>query len=58
MTGRDLIKWILDNKAEDKQVEIQYRDEGGDYSGTDAFLRLEIEDARDATGWCYKRIVL
>ena len=35
MTGRELIKWIKDNKAEDYEVRVQYRDNGGYYTGTD-----------------------
>lgn len=33
MTGRDLIKWITDNHAEDMPVAVQYRDGGGNYYG-------------------------
>ncbi len=33
MTGRELIKWIQDNHAEDKKVIVQYRDAGGAYYG-------------------------
>ena len=33
MTGKELIKWILNNNAEDLPVVIQYRDSGGLYSG-------------------------
>lgn len=33
MTGRELIKWIQDNHAEDKKVIVQYRDSGGTYYG-------------------------
>ena len=33
MTGRELIKWIQDTHAEDKQVIVQYRDAGGTYYG-------------------------
>lgn len=31
MTGADLIKWIHDNQAEQLQVLIEHRDEGGSY---------------------------
>ena len=41
MTGRDLIMWILENEAEDAQFEVQYRDYGGDYEGTDKRLYLQ-----------------
>lgn len=33
MTGRELIEWIKSNNAEDMLVAVQYRDDGGDYSG-------------------------
>ncbi len=58
MTGRDLIKWILDHKAEDKKIEIQYRDSGGDYPGTDERLYLDECVGKDSDGWQYDRIVL
>ena len=58
MTGRELIKWILDNKAEDKKIEIQYRDSGGDYPGTDEILYLEENKGTDSDGWQYERVVL
>ena len=58
MTGRELIKWILDHKAEDKKIEIQYRDGGGDYNGTDERLYLIEEFGTDSNGWQYDRIVL
>lgn len=31
MTGLDLIKWIISNKAEDKIIIIEHRDSGGSY---------------------------
>ena len=31
MTGKELIKWITDNHAEDMQVLIEHRDSGGTY---------------------------
>ena len=33
MTGRELIEWIIANKAEDMPAVIQYRDAGGEYYG-------------------------
>ena len=35
MTGQELIEWIKAKKAENAQVEVAYRDEGGLYYGTD-----------------------
>ena len=31
MTGLELIRWIINNKAEDKIVIIEHRDSGGSY---------------------------
>ena len=31
MTGKDLIEWIENNKAEDLEVLIEHRDSGGTY---------------------------
>lgn len=42
MTGKELIKWIEDNHAQDYEIEIVYRDEGGYYYGSDNRLELEI----------------
>ena len=44
MTGKDLIKWIEEHNAQDLVFEVQYRDEGGDYYGTDKKIYLEVED--------------
>ena len=33
MTGRELIDWIHKNNAEDLECVVQYRDDGGCYSG-------------------------
>lgn len=35
MTIEELYNWATKNDCEDYEVEIQYRDDGGDYSGTD-----------------------
>lgn len=58
MTGRELIKWVLDNNAENAEFEVQYRDSGGDYDGTDKDLYLVAETAKDKDGRSYKRVVL
>lgn len=31
MTGKDLIKWIHDNNAEDLEIIVEHRDSGGSY---------------------------
>jgi hypothetical protein len=35
MTVKELYEWAKKNNAEDFDIEIQYRDGGGFYSGTD-----------------------
>lgn len=58
MTGRALIMWILENGAEDVQFEVQYRDYGGEYEGTDQDLYLQEDVGKTDSGWQYKRILL
>lgn len=58
MTGRELILWILQNEAENTKFEVQYRDGGGDYSGTDERLYLIKEIGKDENGYCYSRVIL
>lgn len=33
MTGKELIEWIQEHKAEDMDCVVQYRDSGGSYYG-------------------------
>ena len=35
MTGKELIDWIIEHKAENAIVKVVYRDDGGLYYGTD-----------------------
>lgn len=64
MTGRELIKWILDHEAENLPIEINYRDKLGGYcDGTTDQLYLEIEigeKINKETGrcWQYQKVVL
>lgn len=44
MTGKELIQWIEEHNAQDLIFEVQYRDGGGDYCGTDEMLYLIIEE--------------
>jgi len=37
MTGKELIKWIKENHAENKEVIVEHRDSGGTY-GTAEYL--------------------
>ena len=58
MTGRELMMWIIENSAFDARFEVQYRDSGGDYSGTDERLYLIDEIGKEKDGYCYRRVVL
>lgn len=53
MLGKDLIKWIKENKAENLPVSIQYRDGGGYYYGEGELFYPEIvEGSKDySTGF-------
>lgn len=42
MTIKKLYEWAIDNKVENYDVEIQYRDGGGDYYGTDILYESDI----------------
>lgn len=44
MTFRDLLKIAEEKGWMDKKVKVQYRDDGGDYYGTDSEIRLWEED--------------
>lgn len=47
MTGKDIIKLIQEKGLEDYEIAVQYRDEGGDYSGKEmieGFLEILNED--------------
>lgn len=43
MTVKELYEWAVENKAEDLEIEIQYRDGGGYYCGTDIDVSPTIE---------------
>ena len=61
MTGRELIELIQNLKLEDCQVEVQCRDEGGYYYGTDN-IEPEIIEPNQITKYAgcknYKRLIL
>lgn len=46
MTIKDLYEFAKENKFEDYEIEIQYRDGGGSYYGTDT-LQLEDIEVQD-----------
>ena len=58
MTGRELIKWILDHKAENMNFEVQCRDDNLNCFGIDDRLLLEKDTGKDSFGWTYDRILL
>ena len=43
MTVKELYEWAIENKAEDLEIEIQYRDGGGFYCGVDIDVDPTIE---------------
>ena len=43
MTIKELYDWAVNNSCENYEVEIQYRDGGGYYNGTDDLRESEIE---------------
>ena len=46
MTVKEFYKWAIENKAEDLEIEIQYRDGGGFYCGTDINITPEITQSK------------
>lgn len=59
MLGKDLIRWIQDNKAEDLPVYLQYRDGGGRWFGEVALRNPETaEVAQIGPEKIERRIVL
>ncbi len=44
MTIQELYEWAKQNNAENKEIVVQYRDDGGDYEGQDSNLKLDIEN--------------
>ena len=57
MTGRELIVWILENKAEDAYFEVKYRNDEREFEGTDR-LYLSEDVGKEISGWQYRRILL
>lgn len=43
MTIQELYEWAIKNNAKDLEVEIQYRDGGGYYSGTTDLDSSDVE---------------
>ena len=43
MTVKELYEWAVANGAENFDIEILYRDEGGYYYGADDYLTLRID---------------
>ena len=53
MTGRELIEYIQRKHLEDCVVEVQYRDDGGYYFGTDPEPILYKIEALEDDRWAY-----
>lgn len=60
MTGREFIKWILDNEVEDCPIEIVYRTPDGKFfPETDKYFVLDIDEkGKDEFRWNYRRVLL
>ena len=43
MTVQDLYEYAKQRGLLDYEIRVQYRDDGGEYQGTDAFLYLSAE---------------
>lgn len=43
MTIKELYEWAIENNAINMDIEIQYRDGGGYYYGTDSCVEPEIK---------------
>lgn len=43
MTIEELYNWAIDNNCKNYEIEIQYRDDGGCYAGTDSLDEADIE---------------
>ena len=46
MTVSELYKWAIKNGIEDYKIEVQFRDAGGDYIGTDGDLFLLVDSEK------------
>lgn len=62
MTGRELINYIEKWELEDCKIEVQYRDDGGCYYGTDKEIEPTIVEANADIKYAgcvgYKRLIL
>ena len=54
MTVKELYEWATENKAEDLEIEIQYRDGGGFYCGTD----IDVSPAIERSEYSDNKVVL
>lgn len=54
MTIRELYEWAEEHDVADCKIEIQYRDGGGYYSGTDILRKEEIEIKNDG----YREVII
>ena len=56
MTVKELYEWAIKNNAENFDIEIQYRDSGGYYSGVDDVDDPSITDSEHS--YNTKKVVL
>ena len=51
MTGAELIKWLQDNHAEDKEIIIEHRDSGGSYWTAEHLKKPQFVKFADESLW-------
>jgi hypothetical protein len=51
MTGAELIKWLQDNHAEDKEIIIEHRDSGGSYWTAEHLEKPQFVKFADESLW-------
>lgn len=57
MTGAELIKWLQDNHAEDKEIIIGHRDSGGSYWTAEHLENLQFVEFADKSWGVIENIV-
>ena len=50
LTIEELYKWAVKNQIQNYNIEVQYRDDGGDYYGTEAisidYIRIRSDEKK------------
>lgn len=57
MTGAELIKWLQDNHAEDKEIIIEHRDSGGSYWTAERLEKPQFVEFADESWGVIENIV-